>query len=141
MNSHENDFYQLRKLLAVKRHEQPPPRYFDRLQANISAAIHEPIEENWFMSFLRNLSVKPAMGCAFGLAVFTSLGYGLVHSFNTPATIAENDGPLFAGAENKQRKSANLKAPEAPEIFGDFVQPVALSGSSLAPVGYTVVSQ
>lgn len=141
MNSEQNDFYQLRKLLALKKHEQPPPGYFNRLQANIAAAIHEPVEEKGLLNFFRNLALKPALGFAFGLAVFSSLGYGLVHSFNSPAPVAENREIFFAGADLQNEKEATSTAPEPPAVFGGFVQPVSLSGSSLSPVSFSAVSQ
>ena len=40
MNSEQENFDALRKLLALKRHEVPPPGYFDHLPRRISTRLH-----------------------------------------------------------------------------------------------------
>lgn len=81
MNEHEpaeKDFEKLRKLLALKRHEQPPPGYFDRLPGRIMARIEALEAEKkhpwWERWFARPLS-HPAVGWAYAsLAVALVVG-------------------------------------------------------------------
>lgn len=70
------EFDQLRKLLALKRHEEPPPGYFDRLPGQIRARIAqaqtrpEPLWRRWFEA----LDFSPTM--ATGYATLTVLLLG-----------------------------------------------------------------
>ena len=45
MHSNPEDFDKLKKLLALKRHECPPPGYFDRLSRRISSEIQSTQEQ------------------------------------------------------------------------------------------------
>src|SRR5258706_288966 len=42
MNPNTENFDQLRKLLALKRYELPPPRYFNEFSGRIMARLAEP---------------------------------------------------------------------------------------------------
>jgi len=78
----ESDFARLKALLALKRHEQPPPGYFDRLPGQIiariereAAARRRPWWERWFNAPLSS----PALGWAYaGLAVALVVGGGVL---------------------------------------------------------------
>jgi len=94
MDSQLDDFKNLRRLLALKRHEQPPPGYFDtfsrevsfRVQAGetVSETIAERLtaEAPWLKRFLEILIAQPqrsgavaAMACAvvLGVVLFVQL--------------------------------------------------------------------
>jgi hypothetical protein len=64
----EEKFEQLRKLMAIKRYEQPSPGYFDRLPRQIIAALKaERTPRTWFHRVWLALQAKPAFAGAFGL--------------------------------------------------------------------------
>jgi hypothetical protein len=64
----EEKFEQLRKLMAIKRYEQPSPGYFDRLPGQIIAALEaERTPRTWFHRIWFALQAKPAFAGAFGL--------------------------------------------------------------------------
>src|SRR5436305_12774238 len=95
MNPDSENFDSLRKLLALKRHEIPPPGYFDRFSRDVMARIKSGdtgdelgMDLSWFQRFLRVFDVKPVFAGAFGTAVCAFLISGLVTSENTPAGAA-----------------------------------------------------
>lgn len=68
----EENFDQLRKLLALKRHEAPPPGYFNDFSAKVCARIEaaeaaRPV--SWWSRLFVTFDAKPIMACAYGLAV------------------------------------------------------------------------
>ena len=108
MNDSEN-FEQLRRLLALKRYEQPPPGYFDRLSREVIARIKagEPGESagamNWLSRFRAAFETKPLLAGAFGTAVCALLVSGISYSekLETPPVAAlPTPGELAFAAEN-----------------------------------------
>lgn len=110
MNSDPRTFERLRRLLVLKRYEQPPPGYFDRFPGEVIARIREyeskasigvfelgvlRLRRLW--NALESRAVFPA---AFGAAACSVLVLGLIHSFGvhaSPVTISERlDGTLYA---------------------------------------------
>src|ERR1043166_203322 len=120
MSMSEENFESLRKLLALKRHEQPPPGYFDRLSSSISARLRaEPVEKispgsriaSWF-------SWKPALTYAFALGVFVTAFCGIQLSFkNDAGNPALQTNPLQIagpGLDDTTLKAANVTRIEDP---------------------------
>jgi hypothetical protein len=106
MNQDSQNFDSLRQLLALKRHEVPPPGYFDRLPRDIMARIKAGDAGNelgadlsWFRRFLNVFDVKPVFAGAFGTAVCAFLISGIITSERTPAFAAGTsmpEGPTIA---------------------------------------------
>ncbi|MBK9140442.1 MAG: hypothetical protein IPM17_17065 [Verrucomicrobia bacterium] len=70
MNSQDNEFQALRRLLALKRHEQPPPGYFDRLAASIRSQLAaEQAREPWWSRLFTRWEIRPAWAGAFAAMV------------------------------------------------------------------------
>jgi len=96
MQPEPDDFQQLRRLLALKRHEQPPPGYFDHFSRNVIARIRvgEPLRQvtpanRFFLDFpllerlWSTLETKPLLAGAFGVAVCGFLTAGFLLSDNS----------------------------------------------------------
>ena len=105
-----DDFEQLRRLLALKRHETPPPGYFHGFSRQVivriqAGEIGEPVEAaGWSFSggsFLQRiwatLDARPAMAGAFGVAVCGFFVVGALLSENT-STVNANQLPLTASS-------------------------------------------
>jgi hypothetical protein len=98
MNPEQKNFEQLRRLLALKRHEQPPPGYFNnfsaqvvaRIQADQARAGENSLRERlfgeipWINRLWEALEAKPALAGAFGVLVCGLLISGMVYSEQTP---------------------------------------------------------
>ena len=91
MNPDSENFDSLRQLLALKRHEVPPPGYFDRLSRDVMARIKAGekggqvgAEFSWFQRMLSMFDVKPVFAGAFGTAVCAFLISGVLSSDQTP---------------------------------------------------------
>jgi hypothetical protein len=108
MNPDSENFDSLRQLLALKRHEVPPPGYFNRLPRDIVARIKAGDTGNqlgadlsWFQRLLNVFDVKPIFAGAFGTAVCAFLVSGVITSERTPAFAAstpETADPTIAGS-------------------------------------------
>lgn len=67
----EKDFEQLQKLLALKRHESPPPGYFNEFSGRVIARIEADAaaqSESWLAGLFAVLKARPAISTSFCLA-------------------------------------------------------------------------
>jgi len=104
MNPSPEESDRLRELLALKRHELPPPGYFDLFSDKIIARIEAEglcIRISWWQRLFPELDAKPVLACAYGLVIMGLLviGVGVSHSLDTEESAAPNLGrPWFAQA-------------------------------------------
>jgi hypothetical protein len=78
-NQDNEGFEDLLKVLAWKRHEQPPPGYFDGFSAKITARIEsEQLAPAWWQRFFTFIDPRPIYAGAFGLTMCGTLLFGLV---------------------------------------------------------------
>jgi len=91
MNPDSENFDSLRQLLSLKRHEIPPPGYFDRFSRDVIARIKAGerggevgADYSWLRRFLGMFDVKPVFAGAFGTAVCAFIVSGIISSENTP---------------------------------------------------------
>ncbi len=123
MSSDLQDFDQLRRLLALKRHEQPPPGYHDRFSREVIARIKagdagdEVGAGNWFRRLWTALETKPMFAGALGAGVCAVLISGLLNS--------EDSGMATAGAN-----------PALPHGHGGYGGP-AMASVAAEPVSAT----
>src|SRR5258705_6571868 len=92
MSSEPEDFKPLLRLLALKKHEQPPPGYFDRLPREIKSRLREEKtmshdwweelgrEAGWMQRMWSTLAQKPALAGAFGAIICTVVISGILYS-------------------------------------------------------------
>ena len=81
MSENENDFEALRRLLALKRHEVPPPGYFEDFSSQVISRIRaeESVEQLPFLlRFLQWFENRPAYPVAFASSLCLFLLYGIV---------------------------------------------------------------
>jgi hypothetical protein len=115
MNSSPEDFEQLRRLLALKRHEQPPPGYFDHFSDKVIARIEAEglvIQSSWWQRLFPELDARPVLACAYGLVIVGLLvvGLGASQSLET----ADTASPVLASPFFVQTPPVNTLAPLDP---------------------------
>ncbi len=101
MNESENNFESLRRLLALKRHETPPPGYFNgfsgqvmsRIRAGETAGAWETAGVSWLLKFLQVFEAKPAFVGSFACSLCLLLLFGIVYAGRPDATLKST---LFA---------------------------------------------
>src|ERR1044071_9586095 len=72
MINDDQNFDGLRKLLALKRHEIPPPGYFNRLPGRILSRIEaaEPsVQSTWWDWLAARFDARPILACAYGFTI------------------------------------------------------------------------
>jgi len=84
MNPEQENFDALRRLLALKRYEEPPPGYFSELPGRIWSRIErEPASESFWERIFPNIGLSPAFAYSFGLLACGSLFMGILYSLKT----------------------------------------------------------
>ena len=102
MNPSPQDFDQLRKLLALKRHEPPPPGYFNHFSDKVIARIEAQglvMRASWRQRLFPELDARPVLACAYGLIITGLLvvGLGVSQSLDSEESPAPTLGsPWFA---------------------------------------------
>lgn len=115
MNESENNFESLRRLLALKRHEIPPPGYFNdfsnQVRVRIGAAgAREPfdlldrlsVQAPWLAQWLGVFEMKPVYVGSFACSLCLLLLFGIVYAERPDATpktpllaaVTQSAGPL-----------------------------------------------
>jgi hypothetical protein len=77
----------LQQLLALKRHEAPPPAFFHELPDRVIARLTEPMPTpmlSWWRRLGWNFDLSSTFACSVGVLVFGSLLTGMVASERLP---------------------------------------------------------
>jgi hypothetical protein len=153
MNSSPENQDPIRKLLALKRYEQPPPGYFESFSQKVIARIEAqsastalPWWRQWFAGFAEQPLLASTYGMLFvGLLVVAvglaqssteddsnlSLSVGLSplgsYSYSLREEMAPSEIPLRPVSENTTLPS-NIRSVSSPFLF--------LPVGSVEPVGY-----
>ncbi|MDB6059146.1 MAG: hypothetical protein JWO95_2990 [Verrucomicrobiales bacterium] len=149
-NPGPEEFEKLRKVIALKRYEQPPPGYFNRLPNEIMARIAAGEGETKFWQrFIPNFTFRPAMAYGVGLAMCGAVALGVYYTSNLPVNnngtvtastmttsqptmLAPAPGPAIASQNSVSVNSTNPVMTE-PSLFPNQVG----AGLQTAPAGYT----
>lgn len=92
MNADPENFDDLRRLLALKRHEQPPPGYFSQLPQHVWKRIEkEEARPSFWEQWIPSFGLKPAVAYAFGLVLCGTLIIGIGNSLKE-----DGNSPLAA---------------------------------------------
>ncbi len=138
MDTPPENFENLRRLLSLKRHEQPPPGYFEEFHAEIHSRLQagdvrrETTAERvgwevpWLHRLLEALSAKPALTGVFGAAACAVVLGGVLYAerLNMPA---------MAGSEAVQPASLGVGAPIAfnsPLVPDSLIEPQPVSSTN-----------
>ncbi len=96
-SENSENFEALRKLMALKRHEVPPPGYFNRLSGSIISRIERGEGK---LTFLERISVeftiRPAFAYAFAIAACGALTTSL-YSVRTQSAAAGEQPAVATG--------------------------------------------
>jgi len=149
-NPGPEEFETLRRALALKRHEQPPPGYFDRLPNQIMARIEASESETKFWQrFIPSFTLRPAMAYGFGLAMCSAVALGVYYTSNLPAN---NNGAMTASSMTTSQPTMLAPAPGVTLASGNqstinSTNPITTepslfpanvgAGMQTAPAGYT----
>lgn len=128
MDQDTENFDSLRRLLALKRHEHPPPGYFNRFSRDVVARIKAGedggavgFEASWWQRFLSVFDVKPVFAGAFGTAVCAFLISGVLSSEQAPM-VGSNANPSSGGP------SLATATPE--DVSNSVAEPVIATAST-----------
>jgi hypothetical protein len=93
MKENKSNFDALRRLLKLKRHETPPPGYFNNFSGQVIARIRAGevkaertadreyfSEASWLLRLLQAFEFKPAFAGAFASALCLVLVFGIVYA-------------------------------------------------------------
>lgn len=149
MKPDEQNFEQLQRLLTLKRHETPPPGYFDRFSREVSARIKAGErgesaglaewysgDSSLFARLWAALEARPALAIMCGVAACGLLVSGLVYSENKgdSAPIAVFMAPEMAGAVEVASEAAS-PLPASPLLTPGGVTPGPSSIGGMMPAG------
>jgi hypothetical protein len=95
MGSPSDNFDSLQKLLRLKRHEQPPPRYFNDFSSRVIAGIERGENRaSWWERF--GIDLRPALAAATGAVACGLIVYGVATAGGEEA--GSGSGALSSGS-------------------------------------------
>lgn len=121
MNSPADNFEHIRKLLALKKYEHPPPGYFSQLSARIIHRIEasETAQPGIWERLGFAFGSKPAFVCALGVVVCGLFCIGLLSAIQGTTASAIASAPQLAFGSQSA-----LPLMSGPEESRSSVEPV-----------------
>ncbi len=127
MSEHEDNFEPLRRLLALKRHEVPPPGYFNNFSSHVlqqiraghnkqSAGVMEDLAAQlpWLSKWLQLFGQKPVFASGFAGALCMLLLFGIV-STERPDLASQ---PLLGSITTPLAPMSSTALPQSAESIG-----------------------
>jgi hypothetical protein len=147
MNPEQEEFQQLRRLLTLKRYEQPPPGYFDDFSEQVIIRIRagERIDHfsfwevlSWEAPWLQRLwaavETRPMLAGGFGVAVCGLLLAGMLYSEQRESALLPTPNPVTESEAPQQQSSLGPTVATAPgTAVGDRVASPFSTMQGLAP--------
>jgi hypothetical protein len=139
MNSEQENFGQLRRLLKLKRYEQPPPRYFNDFATQVVARIRAgetgsgaaAVESgSWLQKLWSLIEAKPMLPATVGVAMCALLVVGALstdHASGPAPSIITDLQP--ASSALAPIIAANQDPAEAPALPFTSTKPIIPGGS------------
>jgi len=123
MDPDSQNFDSLRRLLALKRHEQPPPGYFNRFSRDVMARIkagesggEASFELPLFQRLFALFDVKPVFAGAFGMAMCALLISSVMATDKDNKQALSPSGPAVAEGSAMVNPDRN-SVPHAPGSY------------------------
>jgi hypothetical protein len=160
MNPETEEFVELRRLLILKRHEVPPPGYFNNFSGQVIARIHDgesgtaeirlSLGGDWFQRLWSALEARPAFAgvCAIGLCTVlvsgfissddTSVGAGAamvaMEATSVPFGSPQPDHSAFVIPASSFSSTLGVVRPEGrPSLFDEMQRPQVLPVNFVSP--------
>jgi hypothetical protein len=140
MNESEPNFESLRRALVLKRHETPPPGYFNNFsrqvmariragEAQPSASLSDQVLGSmpWFIRLLQSLETKPVFAGGFATALCGLLLFGAVMA-------RQPDYAAQTILQPPQQSGASLIAAAEPPTLSQPVNQFFVADNSTNPV-------
>lgn len=126
MNENENEFEALRRLLALKRHEVPPPGYFEDFSSRVIGRIRAGESARqlpWLLRVLQAFEAKPAYPVGFASALCMLLLFGIVSVQQSPELVSSpvfpaNNSLSMIPAAQQPLAMVNTNPPADLSLFG-----------------------
>ena len=150
MNEPDKNFDALSKLLAWKRHEIPPPGYFDHFSDQVVNRIRSEVRANpakvferllaeapWLQNLFNAFQARPALSGVFASAMGLLIVAGIVYSDNPNASqAAMNSGQdVQGGSPLASMSPAFLDQTVAQSDLGSSTNPATSLEPSPSPFG------
>jgi hypothetical protein len=140
MSSAPDNFESLEKLLRLKRHEQPPPRYFSEFSGRVVDRIGRgEARRSWWERL--GFDLRPALAASAGMAACGLIVYGVATTEGgagpvSAATYAGNffqaavpmEDPTKSIAANSTNPVPSYGTPIDKTVFRSTVMPASVSG-------------
>lgn len=116
----------LQHLIAVKRHEQPPPGYFNHFSGRVIAQIENDRSRapaRWWHWVEETFQIRPILACLGSVAVVATsvFGYGLTGLIENEIANSQS----VHGLDRSALASRPRRALTEVESFSSVVEPVA----------------